>query len=779
MDARLEERVGDAQRPPRGSTPSTPSQCSGAIRASVLSRVMPALWTTTSTPPQRPHRVRDLRRRRGVGDVGEQRRAADLSRELASGRRRRGDRGRTTCAPSSGEQARRRLADAARGAGDERDLASSSGRIERDVGGRAGARRDRDRLAGDERGAAERTKRSTRAEPLLGAARRRGRGSPSSPSARSLWRGSRTNPSSAACAAASSGSGAVERAGDHHGPGAGLEPSEERLEEVVERRSDDTSSEPGGVEDERVDARDLAQRVERGDAALGLAGGAAWWGRRCRPAPRATGATPGGGTRHAAARGRRGRARRPPARGRPRSRPRHSAAAPLPTTVMRPESARSCHGPPSRRRRTGSGIGRPRPPRSRRAAGFSNRLLIAWSSVSKRPSRYASPPGASPTQRPPPALVYTETRAGSTSGLVKRTSIERRRRGSPARGPRFSASTALASVAKPWRMVDRNPASRAYGRTQWMGLKSPVSLRERQTRAGRRRRAPRSRRGLRRHHRARLRGSPSRLPCPPSGMCTRISALIASGALRRPGHEALRRSSARRPSSSTISRRARTRSGSPAGERRVNVDPAAGVHRRARRGRGARRGSAPRAERPTAGNMWAGTLPRGTTRDRRPTWRCSRGPERRIAAAARPRSTGRGCVGGARRIPPRDRSAESATRPRARSIGPWARAWRSGSMGSLCRFGHAGARGAVRGGAVACEPGEQPLAGGRDLVVEGAARAARRARASARGRRAARGAPCACSRSISAIASSARSRVSRSAWSIASAKSRFGIPAPR
>ena len=121
--ARTARRRSAAARP--RLTPSTASHSSSLIRPSVLSRVMPALWTTMSTPPWASSRwVGDLRRGVVIGDVDGQRRAAEPSGDLRPARRPiAGTSTPTTWAPSRASDLGDRLADPARGAGDERDLA--------------------------------------------------------------------------------------------------------------------------------------------------------------------------------------------------------------------------------------------------------------------------------------------------------------------------------------------------------------------------------------------------------------------------------------------------------------------------------------------------------------------------------------------------------------------------------------------------------------------------------------------------------------------------------
>ena len=128
-------------------TASTESHWSSLMRASVLSRVMPALWTTMSTP-----RSASTPGRAVGGDVELQRRAADPvgdRREvLALGRDVEADDVRAVARQHLGD----RGADAARGAGDDRDLA---GQRPLPVLGRVRGRgADADHLAGHVGGAA-------------------------------------------------------------------------------------------------------------------------------------------------------------------------------------------------------------------------------------------------------------------------------------------------------------------------------------------------------------------------------------------------------------------------------------------------------------------------------------------------------------------------------------------------------------------------------------------------------------------------------------------------
>ncbi len=186
------------------------------------------------------------------------------------------------------------------------------------------------------------------------------------------------------------------------------------------------------------------------------------------------------------------------------------------------------------------------------------------------------PPGASPTYRPPAWVVYTPTFAGSTSGRVKRASTTASASTSPASTSRFTASIARASVANPCRITERNPDAFAAGLIQWIGFRSPVSFANSQPAFAATRK--------------------NAISCASAGTVGRALAALglvcrsgAGGAGGAPGGSGGRSGTnafnvattacgtlavpvtmrvaikARRPLSSTLSRRAATSSGSPAG----------------------------------------------------------------------------------------------------------------------------------------------------------------------------------------------------------------------
>ena len=100
------------------------SHFSGDMLRSILSRVMPALWTTMSTPPKRFFRSSAMRVRRcGVRDVGEQQRAVEAVRHLAERAVVLGAVEADDVRPLGGEQLGGGFADPARRARDQRDLA--------------------------------------------------------------------------------------------------------------------------------------------------------------------------------------------------------------------------------------------------------------------------------------------------------------------------------------------------------------------------------------------------------------------------------------------------------------------------------------------------------------------------------------------------------------------------------------------------------------------------------------------------------------------------------
>ena len=108
-------------------TASTEFQRAASMLTSSLSRVMPALCTTMSTPPCRSRRCVDQPLRRvGGGDVELQRRPADLvghlGQRLPGGRDVDGDDVRAVPGQHPGD----RGADAAGGAGDDGDLAGAA-----------------------------------------------------------------------------------------------------------------------------------------------------------------------------------------------------------------------------------------------------------------------------------------------------------------------------------------------------------------------------------------------------------------------------------------------------------------------------------------------------------------------------------------------------------------------------------------------------------------------------------------------------------------------------
>ena len=137
-------------------TASTESHWSSLIRPSVLSRVMPALWTTTSTPPWRS-RTWSTSAAGGVlgRDVELQRGAADAVGGRGQLGALRGHVEADDVRAVAGEHLGDRRADAARGAGDERDLA-----VERAL---PVVRRGGDRLADGDRPARRRTRSGPRA----------------------------------------------------------------------------------------------------------------------------------------------------------------------------------------------------------------------------------------------------------------------------------------------------------------------------------------------------------------------------------------------------------------------------------------------------------------------------------------------------------------------------------------------------------------------------------------------------------------------------------------
>ena len=176
------------------------------MRASVRSRVTPALWTTMSTPPCFSVSVRrDARAGASGRSRREQQRAADVARDLLSAASSSGRSRHTHVRAFGREHVRGRLADAARGAGDERDLAAS-GCVQRVVAVPARQRRvTRSGCALTNADALESKKRSdgTRRAPRRPLPRRSG--SRSRPCRRSPWPALRSKPSSAARAAACAG----------------------------------------------------------------------------------------------------------------------------------------------------------------------------------------------------------------------------------------------------------------------------------------------------------------------------------------------------------------------------------------------------------------------------------------------------------------------------------------------------------------------------------------------------------------------------------------------
>ncbi len=137
------------------------------MRARVLSRVMPALCTTTSTPRAPRCATTFAARRRRPQIDGERAAAEARGRAGSAGRRRRGDRGTRRARPRQ-PGAGGGLADAARGPGDQRHAT-----LERVHPRRLGERpRDRvhhDRLTGDERRARREHEAQDRGQPELGA----------------------------------------------------------------------------------------------------------------------------------------------------------------------------------------------------------------------------------------------------------------------------------------------------------------------------------------------------------------------------------------------------------------------------------------------------------------------------------------------------------------------------------------------------------------------------------------------------------------------------------
>ena len=227
-----------------------------ASSPSVLSRVTPALWTTTSTPPCAAKRVADRRRRVLGGDVERDRRAADRApspraRSSASAGHVEPDDVGAVARERPGD----RRADPARGAGDERDLAVAAGAPSRSSGTARPAPIAHD-LARDVGRARREQEAQRRAELVLGAGRDvdelGGRAA-----ARPPCRASATKPSSARCAVACARASAQSPAACRARP---RRPRRLRARRIVGWKNAHSSTQlgrvgdPGGVEDERLQA---------------------------------------------------------------------------------------------------------------------------------------------------------------------------------------------------------------------------------------------------------------------------------------------------------------------------------------------------------------------------------------------------------------------------------------------------------------------------------------------------------------------------------------------
>ena len=271
------------------------------------------------------------------------------------------------------EGARRGLADAARGAGDERDLLLERPDERRLVDAPAARAVTVIGCAVTNAERAESTKRSTGAEAALGAAARRGRGSPSRRRGQSPWRGcarSLRAPTAPPPPRPTSPSGGRARTTTRARP---RELRDERLEELVEPAQGLHVDDAGRVEEERVELGAL------GAANRALAGTAERLARRLEAPPPSES-------------GRRTKASAPAAVS-DSARVAHELGAGwrAPIATRASASGAAARGPGSRLSGWGRGMGRPSAPTRARARGFllssRRKSLIGRVSVSKRPSR--------------------------------------------------------------------------------------------------------------------------------------------------------------------------------------------------------------------------------------------------------------------------------------------------------------------------------------------------------------------------------------------------------
>ena len=259
-------------------TAMTLSQRSAAMLASLLSRVMPALCTTTSTPPCSVRRWCAMRCGRVLGgDVEDEVVAVELAHQglqLAGGL---GDVDADDRGAVAVQHPGDLLADAAAGAGHEGDLA-----LQRTapVGDRLGGRRRRGRRC---------ARPGRRRRPTWGRGGRRAWTRSRRRRPRSTWTSwtvpprpislpsERVKPSRARWATRSLPRDRLGRGAEHDDARAGLEAAHQRGEELLQRDQAGGVGDAGGVEDQRLVALALRRRP---------------WSRRC-PRPSRSGGEPG------------------------------------------------------------------------------------------------------------------------------------------------------------------------------------------------------------------------------------------------------------------------------------------------------------------------------------------------------------------------------------------------------------------------------------------------------------------------------------------------------